>query len=139
MSCLEKFTIEQLFSGGALSAVVGLLTWYTTARTSKRQHRVDALARASDLYKDMSASDRARMEFLAKRLDDQGARLEALEDRNNELVEENRRFRVIVSDLLRWLNELVVWEANGAKPPPPYTVSELVTRINNLVDGLNVK
>lgn len=136
---MEKFTIDQLLSGGALSALVGLLTWFTTSRTSKRQHRVDALARASDLYRDMSASDRARMEFLAKRLDDHGAKLEALDVRNAELVEENRRFRIIISDLLRWLNELVVWEANGCKPPPPYTANELVSRINNLTEGLDVK
>lgn len=135
---MEKFSLEQVFSGGALTAIVGLLTWWTTSRTSQHQQRVDALARASELYRDMSASDRARMEFLAKRLDDQGAKIDALDERNGELVEENRRFKAVVGDVLRWVTELAAWEAAGAKPPPPYTATQLLARLKNLMSGLDI-
>ena len=135
---MEKFSLEQIFSGGALTAIVGLLTWWTTSRTSQRQQRVDALARASELYRDMSASDRARMEFLAKRLDDQGAKIDALDERNGELMEENRRFKAVVGDVLRWVTELAAWEAAGAKPPPPYTATQLLARLKNLMSGLDI-
>lgn len=135
---MEKFSLEQIFSGGALTAIVGLLTWWTTSRTSQHQQRVDALARASELYRDMSASDRARMEFLAKKLDDQGAKIDALDERNGELMEENRRFKAVVGDVLRWVTELAAWEADGAKPPPPYTATQLLARLKNLMSGLDV-
>lgn len=135
---MEKFSLEQIFSGGALTAIVGLLTWWTTSRTSQHQQRVDALARASELYRDMSASDRARMEYLMTRLDAQEAKLSALDERNAELMEENRRFKSAIGDVLRWVTELAAWEAAGAKPPPPYTATQLLARLKNLMSGLDV-
>lgn len=135
---MEKFSFEQLFSGGVISAVVGLLTWWTTSRTSQRQHRADALARASEMYRDMSTSDRARMEYLMTRLDAQEAKLNTLDERNAELMEENRRFKSVVGDVLRWVTELAAWEAAGAKPPPPYTAAQLLSRLKNLMSGLDL-
>lgn len=135
---MEKFSLEQIFSGGVLSAVVGLLTWWTTSRTSQRQQRVDALSRASEIYRDMSTSDRARMEHLVERLDSQEEKLSALDERAARLVEENRRFKSVVGDVLRWVSELAAWEAAGAKPPPPYTATQLLARLKNLMSGLDL-
>ena len=135
---MEKFSLEQIFSGGVLSAVVGLLTWWTTSRTSQRQQRVDAMARASEMYRDMSASDRARMEYLVKRLDEQELKLDALDERNARLVEENRRFKSVIGDVLRWVTEWAEWEAAGAKPPPPYTATQMLSRLKNLMSGIDI-
>jgi len=90
------------------------------------------------MYRDMSASDRARVEYLVTRLDAQEAKLSALDERNAELMEENRRFKSVVGDVLRWVTELAAWEAAGAKPPPPYTATQLLARLKNLMSGLDV-
>lgn len=104
--------------GGGLVGIVGLLTWITTARGS-------AVAEWRELTRD-----------LRKDMDEMGERLDAQDARVADLSEENRRFRSVLGDMLRWLGEMAAWEAAGQRPPPPYSHAVLLARLTQLAKGL---
>lgn len=111
--------------GGGLSVVLGLLTWLTAARGT-----------AAAAWRDMSKDLREDMRELRAEQETTAGRVDVLEAENSDLKNENRRFRYVVGDMLRYLSEMAAWEKAGAKPPSPYTHVVLLARLTQLTEGL---
>ena len=129
-------TLEQLLAGGGLGGIVALLTWFTTARSSKRAQQADALAQATKSWQEMADDLRDDLNTLKDEVSRLKVEMRVLEEKNDKLLAENRALRQLLRDIDRWLAEVEAWDRGGRQGAPPYSAHQLRARIETLKTGL---
>lgn len=129
-------TVEQLLAGGGLAGLVSLLTWFTTARSSKRAQQADALALATKSWQEMADDLREDMNALKVEVSALKVEMRLLEEKNSKLLAENSALRQLLSDVDRWLAEVEAWDKAGRQGTPPYSAAQLRARMDTLKIGL---
>jgi len=130
-------TVEQLLAGGGLGGIVALLTWFTTARSSKRAQQADALAQATKSWQEMADDLREDLNTLKAEVSSLKVEMRALEEKNDKLLAENRALRQLLRDVDRWLAEIEAWDKAGRQGAPPYSARQLRARIETLKIGMS--
>lgn len=125
-------TIDQLLTGGGLGAVVGVLTWWTTARSTKRAQTTDQLTQATKSWQDMADDLREEMKSLRADVDELRAEVRRLEAMNSTLGSENRTLRGALRDVERWMDEIDAWIAAGRIGPSPHTPAQIRERMEKI-------
>ena len=120
--------IEPLVSAMAVVLSAGLTTWVTYRGTAGKT-RSDSLDRAAS-YWEKAVAD------LKTEVADQRMRLEAVEQSNHTLQEENRRIRDALTQVMHWLARNLEHEKSGSGPPPPFSYSMILRYIR---EALNIQ
>lgn len=116
-------TLSGILIGGAVTVIGSFLTYLAAVGRS----RGDSLDRAASYWEKAVG----RLESQTKDLEE---RMEALEESNQGLVDENRRFRHAIREVIRWLTANLEHEKAGKGPPLPYPFERLLGRLLEVID-----
>lgn len=111
-------------------------------RGSRQTGKDDALTNAANLHSNYADRMEKRVLALeAKEVESVRAQektdreLRATNRRLDAMVEENKKYRELISQVILWITELLEWEAQGRKlPAPAVTLSMILSRLTSAID-----
>ena len=132
--------------GPAIAAVATLVTGWFAFRGSRRTDKTDSLSRAAGLYSDYADKQEERAEKLEAGMEEmrrthreseerQRETNERMNARLNDLEDENAQYKTLLSEVVRWITELLDWETRGYPDPPPrMTLAMVLAHLTNALD-----
>ena len=120
--------IEPIVSAMAVVLSAGLTAFITYKGTTGKT-RSDSLDRAASYWEKAVAGPKTEVA-------DQRVRLEAVEQSNHTLQEENRRIRDALTQGMHWLARNLEHEKTGQGPPPPFSYSMILRYVR---EALNIQ
>ena len=125
-----------------LTFIATISTGALAYKGSRKSGEEDALTKAAGLHSDYAE----RMEKRVIALEEKGekaalkqfatdAELRATNKRLDDVVEENEKYRDLISQVIIWITELLEWETKGRKPPAPMvTLSMVLSYLTSAID-----
>lgn len=121
------------------TVATALLSGYFAYRGTRTTDKTDRLSQAAGLYSDYADKQEKRAEKLEVAVKElQANQREAAkqqvktEQRLSDLEDENEEYKTLISEVIRWITELLDWEAHGyPEPAPRMTLTMILSHLTS--------
>lgn len=117
---------------GVLSTAIGGYLAYRGTRTTDK---TDRLTKAAGLYSDYAEKMEERANKLEADVEELRQSQTDTTARLNDLEKENESYKTLISEVIKWITELLDWETRGYPDPAPrMTLTMILAHLTSALD-----